>query len=123
VINVSSLAGVKITENLSCIPYHLSKSALNHLTILLANALGPEVRVNAVAPGAIETPMWGDDRQFLRARAASNSPLARAGTPDEIAAACVFLAKPGYVTGQILVADGGRGIKIDRLDELAGQDP
>ena len=54
IVNITSLAGVRPTG--SSIPYATSKAALNHLTLLLANALGPDVRVNAVAPGLIDTP-------------------------------------------------------------------
>jgi ketoreductase RED2 len=112
VVNVTSLAGTVPTEDLSSIPYHLSKSALNHLTILLANALGPEVRVNALAPGGIETPIWRENRDLLRRSVSSNTILARPGQPDDIADVCLFLARPGYVTGQLLTVDGGMGVMI-----------
>jgi ketoreductase RED2 len=115
VVNVSSLAGVRVTENASSMAYHVSKSALIHLTVLLANVLGPEVRVNALAPGRIETPLWGDRRERLLATAKDMIPLARPGTVDEIADACLFLAQPGFVSGQVLVVDGGQGIKIGGL--------
>src|SRR5919206_481703 len=64
VVNVSSLAGVKPTG--SSIPYAASKAALNHQTRLLANVVGPEVRVNAVAPGLVETP-WTETWDEVRA--------------------------------------------------------
>jgi ketoreductase RED2 len=112
VVNVSSLAAVRPTENSSSMAYHISKSALNHLTVLMANVLGPQIQVNALAPGRIETPIWGDLRETLLASAASTTVLGRAGQPEEVADACVFLARPGYITGQVLVVDGGRGIKI-----------
>jgi ketoreductase RED2 len=115
VVNVSSLAGVRVTENASSMAYHVSKSALNHLTVLLANVLGPEVRVNALAPGRIETPLWGDRRERLLATAKDMIPLGRPGTVEEIAEACLFLARPGFVSGQVLVVDGGQGIKIGGL--------
>jgi ketoreductase RED2 len=120
VVNVTSLAGLVPTEDLSSIPYHLSKSALNHLTVLLANALGPEVRVNALAPGGIETPMWGDLRDTLRATVSAKTPLARPGSPAEIADVCLFLARPGYVTGQVLAVDGGMGVMIEHLESASG---
>ncbi|HUZ51332.1 MAG TPA: SDR family oxidoreductase [Streptosporangiaceae bacterium] len=56
VVNVSSVAGLRATG--SSIPYAVSKTGVNHLTVLLANVLGPEIRVNAVAPGLVDTP-WG----------------------------------------------------------------
>ena len=58
VVNVTSVAGVRPTG--SSIPYAVSKAALNHLTLLLANVVGPEVRVNAVAPGLVATPWTAD---------------------------------------------------------------
>lgn len=113
VVNVTSVAGLRPTENGTAIPYHLSKSGLNHLTVLMANVLGPQVRVNAVAPGGIETPMWppGDE---LRASVAARTLLGRPGRPSEIAEACLFLARPGYITGQVLAVDGGMTVKVQR---------
>jgi ketoreductase RED2 len=104
IVNVSSVAGVRPTG--SSIPYAASKAALNHLTMLLAKVVGPEVRVNAVAPGLIDTPWtedWDDVRGFVR----SVAPLGRTGTPDDVADVIVALATTSYVTGQIVVVDGG----------------
>ena len=104
IVNVTSLAGVRAGG--SSIPYAASKAALNHLTVLLANTLGPQIRVNAVAPGLIDTPWtaaWDDIREFVRAMA----PLRRSGQPDDVAAACVGVVKADYVSGQVLVCDGG----------------
>lgn len=115
VVNVSSLAAVRPTEDSSSMAYHISKSALNHLTVLLANVLGPEIQVNALAPGRIETPIWGELRETLLATAKDVTVLGRAGHAAEIADACLFLARPGYVSGQVLVVDGGMGVKIRQL--------
>ena len=104
IVNITSLAGVR--PGGSSIPYASSKAALNHLTLLLANVLGPQVRVNAVAPGLIDTPWteaWDDVRQLVNAMA----PLRRSGQPEDVAIACVGLVKAPYVTGQVLVCDGG----------------
>jgi len=104
ILNVTSLAGVRPSG--SSIPYCASKAALNHLTVLLANTLGPNIRVNAVAPGLIDTPWtesWNDIRDYVRAMA----PLQRSGQPDDVATAAVGLARADYVTGQVLVCDGG----------------
>jgi ketoreductase RED2 len=104
IVNVSSIAGVRPTG--SSIPYAASKAALNHLTALLAKAVGPEVRVNAVAPGLIDTP-WTEDWDAVRDFVRSVAPLGRSGTPDDVADVIVALATTSYVTGQVVVVDGG----------------
>jgi ketoreductase RED2 len=104
VLNITSVAGVRPLG--SSIPYAVSKAALNHLTVLLANVLGPEIRVNAVAPGLIDTP-WTDGWDDVRAAVQERAPLRRSGTPDDVADACVALVGARYATGQVLVLDGG----------------
>ena len=104
VVNVSSIAGLRPTG--SSIPYAASKAALNHLTVLLAKVVGPEVRVNAVAPGLVDTPWtkdWGEIRDLVGALA----PLKRSGRPSDVADVVVALARAPYVTGQIVAIDGG----------------
>jgi ketoreductase RED2 len=108
IVNVTSLAGVRPTG--SCIPYAVSKAALNHLTVLLANALGPEIRVHAVAPGLIDTP-WTADWDAVREDVRATAPLSRSGTPEDVAEACVALVGLRYSTGQVLVVDGGVGLR------------
>ena len=104
VVNVTSLAGVRPLG--SCIPYAVSKAGLNHMTQLLARGLAPAVRVNAVAAGLIETPFIAE-RGEMRKEWLERSPLGRVGTPEEIAHACLYLIKAQYVTGEILIIDGG----------------
>jgi len=104
IVNVSSIAGVRATG--SSIPYAASKAALNHLTTLLAKACGPEVRVNAVAPGLIDTP-WTSDWDGARKFVATVAPLRRSGTADDVADVIVALATTSYVTGQVVIVDGG----------------
>jgi ketoreductase RED2 len=110
IVNVSSVAGVIAAG--SSIPYAVTKAALNHLTRLLAGALGPDVRVNAVAPGLIETP-WTQRAGWEQIRAAveSRAPLGRAGTPEEVAEVVYSLARSEYVTGQVVVVDGGLSLR------------
>jgi ketoreductase RED2 len=108
VVNVTSVAGVRPTG--SSVPYAVSKAALNHLTRLLANVTGPEVRVNAVAPGLIRTP-WTADWGPLHELMAERAPLGRSGEPDDIAAAVVDVAASRYLTGQVLVVDGGMSLR------------
>lgn len=107
VVNVSSLAGVRPTG--SSIPYAASKAALNHQTRLLAKALGPDVRVNAVAPGLVDTP-WTQDWDDIRGLVQAMAPLRRSGTPADVAEAVLGLVRSGYVTGEVLVVDGGLGL-------------
>lgn len=104
VLNVTSIAGVRPVG--SSIPYAVSKAALNHLTLLLANALGPEIRVHAVAPGLIDT-QWTESWDDIRATIRATAPLRRSGTPDDVADACIALVGTRYATGQVLVVDGG----------------
>jgi ketoreductase RED2 len=108
IVNITSLAGVRPTG--SSIPYAASKAALNHLTVLLANALGPQIRVNAVAPGLIDTP-WTADWDAIREAVRKMAPLRRSGTPDDVADACVGLIAARYVTGQVLLVDGGMALR------------
>ncbi len=104
VVNVASVAGVRPTG--SSIPYAASKAALHHMTALLAKVVGPEVRVNAVAPGLIDTP-WTADWDLVRQVVGQTAPLKRSGQPDDVAEVIVSLARASYVTGQVVVVDGG----------------
>lgn len=104
IVNITSLAGQRPIG--SSIPYAVSKAAVDHLTRLLASALGPEVRVNAIAPGFIDTP-WTAGWDEVREQVTGSIPLRRAGQPEDIADAVVGLHRSIYVTGQILAVDGG----------------
>ena len=104
VVNVTSIAGVRATG--SSIPYAVSKAALNHLTVLLANVVGPEVRINAVAPGLVRTP-WTQDWGPLHEVVAERAPLGRSAEADDIAEVIVDVAAAAYLTGQVIVVDGG----------------
>ncbi len=108
VLNITSVAGVRPVG--SSIPYAVSKAALNHLTALLANVLGPEIRVHAVAPGLIDTP-WTTDWDALRETVREAAPLRRTGSPQDVADACVALIDARYATGQVLVVDGGMALR------------
>ena len=109
VVNISSAAGLRPTG--SSIPYAASKAALNHLTVLLAKVVGPEVRVNAVAPGLIDTP-WTADWEFQRAAVEAVTPLKRIGQPHDVAEVVLALARSSYVTGQVVAIDGGLTIAL-----------
>jgi 3-oxoacyl-[acyl-carrier protein] reductase len=112
VVNVSSIAG--ITGLGSSVAYAASKGALNTMTLSLARALAPEIRVNAVCPGYVATPWFS--RRFgeeastrLASSVAQNNPLRRVASADDVANAIVFLATPesGQITGETLLVDSG----------------
>lgn len=89
--------------------YCAAKAGLAMLTRALARELGPEVRVNGVAPGAILWPE-ADMSEYIQAQIVDATALKRAGTPEDIAEAVRYLARARYVTGQIIAVDGGRSI-------------
>ena len=103
VINITSIAGVRPVG--SSIAYSMSKAALNHMTLLLAKSCGP-VRVNAVAPGLVETP-WTRDWQAQHDAVKGRAPLKRSATPADCVEATLALLRNRYATGQIFVIDGG----------------
>lgn len=114
VVNVTSVAGVAATG--SSIPYCASKAAVNNMTIALARVLAPEVRVNAVAPGAIQSRWlkggWGDAYDQIMQGIASQVPLQATCTPEDVADAINgIVTGSDMVTGQILVCDGGMLIR------------
>jgi ketoreductase RED2 len=103
VVMVTSAAGLRPLG--SSIAYAMSKAALNHLTALLAKACAP-VRVNAVAPGLVDTP-WTKDWTAQHEGIKAVAPLHRAATPDDCAEAVVSLIRNRYTTGHVFVVDGG----------------
>ncbi|MDU6348255.1 MAG: 3-oxoacyl-[acyl-carrier-protein] reductase [Clostridium sp.] len=111
IINMSSVAGVR--GNAGQINYSASKAGLIGMTKSLAKELaGRSVTVNAVAPGLIETDMTGVLPDSVKEQLVQGIPMARAGKPEEIAAAVAFFAseEAGYVTGQVLCVDGGMAV-------------
>jgi 3-oxoacyl-[acyl-carrier protein] reductase len=110
IVNVASIAG--LGGNGSSIPYSASKAAVINLTVALARALAPKIRVNAVAPGLIEGE-WvqeglGDRYEAALKDRIALTPLGRVCRPDDVAAAIVGLVTGStMVTGQTLIVDGG----------------
>lgn len=104
VVNISSHAGVRPKG--ASIPYAVSKAALNHMTKLLALNLGPDIRVNAIAPGLVDTPMSAD---WAAAQALwkTKSPMQRGAQPEDIAYIANMLVNSAYLTGEVILADGG----------------
>ena len=105
IIHLGSLGGIKpwITHAHYC----SSKAALHMLTQVMAKALAPEIAVNCVAPGMIDTDKAERDSGLLK-RTADRTPMRRNGTPEDIVSAVMyFAAAPTFITGQILTVDGG----------------
>jgi NAD(P)-dependent dehydrogenase (short-subunit alcohol dehydrogenase family) len=108
VVNVTSHAGVRPKG--SSIAYAASKAALNHVTKLLAAALGPDVRVNAVAPGLVDTPLtaaWTEAQELWRTR----SPMGRAARPEDVADLIAAVVANSYLTGEVILLDGGLNLR------------
>ncbi|MGH2369430.1 MAG: SDR family NAD(P)-dependent oxidoreductase [Chloroflexota bacterium] len=106
IVNVASIAGLRPVG--SSVAYCASKAAVLSLTQTLATALGPEIRVNAIAPGFIAT-RWHAGREMNAERMRTVTPLRRNGTPEDVAEVALFLAtSAAFVTGEIVVVDGGR---------------
>jgi NAD(P)-dependent dehydrogenase (short-subunit alcohol dehydrogenase family) len=108
IVNVTSHAGVRPKG--SSVAYAASKAALNHVTKLLAAALGPEVRVNAVAPGLVDTPLtadWTEAQELWR----TSSPMRRAAQPSDVADLISAVVHNTYLTGEVIVLDGGLNLR------------
>ncbi len=110
IVNTCSIAGVR--PSAQPLPYAASKAAVANLTKTLANALGPEIRVNAVAPGWIEGDWMkrtlAENYDGLMARRAKYTPLRRCCTPDDVADTMMSLITGNrFVTGEIIIVDGG----------------
>lgn len=104
IINIGTHAAVRPKG--SSIPYAAAKAALHHATRLLALTLGPAIRVNCVAPGLVDTPMstgWEAAYELWNTK----SPMKRPAKPDDIADLVAALCANDYVTGEIVIADGG----------------
>ncbi len=114
IVNVASIAGHRATG--SSIPYAVSKAALLQLTRSLAVALAPEVRVNAVSPGHVDT-RWhrghlGDEGADEMVRqSAQTEPLRRVSSAEDVADVILGLLDMTMVTGQTLIVDGGKHVK------------
>lgn len=116
VVNITSVSGVVGTPNRAA--YGASKAALDSITRSLAMDLGPRgIRVNAVAPGVVDTELWARNKQIPEAVASTTAltPLRRWAQPEDIADVVAFLASDAarFVTGQTLNADGGMATSTD----------
>jgi NAD(P)-dependent dehydrogenase (short-subunit alcohol dehydrogenase family) len=113
IVNVGSVAGIRAEG--SSLPYSVAKAGLLHLTRGLARGYAPHIRVNAVAPGRIDTPgfagIYGADAAAaLDEGIAATTPLGRVGRPEDVAAVVLSLLTADFLTGETVVVDGGRSL-------------
>jgi ketoreductase RED2 len=104
VINMASIAGLVVAG--SSVPYAVSKAGVAHMTPVLAKALGPQIRVNAIAPAYIDTPLTHDWHE-VRETVMTTAPARRLGAPEDVADVMMGLIAMDYVTGAVLPVDGG----------------
>jgi NAD(P)-dependent dehydrogenase (short-subunit alcohol dehydrogenase family) len=107
VVNIASIAALRHAEGVGL--YGASKAMLAHLTAQLAFELGPNVRVNAVAPAVVKTAFASALYEGKEADVARHYPLRRLGSPDDVSRAILFLLSDNasWITGQVTVIDGG----------------
>lgn len=107
IVNIADLAAFESWPGY--IPHSISKAGVVKMTSALARVLAPEIRVNAIAPGAVLLPAdWNADAGD---RLASTTPLRRLGHPDDVVQAMLYLLRSDFVTGETLIVDGGRHIR------------
>jgi len=108
IINIADLAAFEAWRNY--VPHSITKAGVVQMTRALAHALAPKIRVNAIAPGAVLLPE-GVTPEF-RDKLISTTPLGRIGSPDDVAQAVIYLISADYVTGETLIVDGGRHVRV-----------
>lgn len=107
IVNIADLAAFETWP--AYVPHAITKAGVVQMTRGLARVLAPEIRVNAVAPGAVLLPDAWDDG--TADRLATSTPLGRLGSADDVAQAVVYLCDATYVTGDVIIVDGGRHVR------------
>ena len=107
VINIADLSGMQAWSGHAA--HGIAKAGLVHFTRIAARQLGPEVRVNAIAPGTVLPPEGTSEDEVERL--AERSALQRIGDPADVVEAVLYLVRAGFVTGQLLAVDGGRLVR------------
>lgn len=107
IVNLADLAAFETWPEY--IPHGISKAGIVQMTRAMARAFAPEIRVNAIAPGAVLLPDdWSD---ATRAHFATTTPLRRIGSPNDVVEALLYLVRADYVSGDTLLVDGGRHVR------------
>jgi len=107
VVNIADLAAFETWPGY--IPHGISKSGVVYLTRALAAVLAPEVRVAAIAPGTVLLPEGWSEQDAARLR--RTTPLAREGSPEDVARTMLFILESDYLTGETIIVDGGRHVR------------
>ena len=107
IVNLADLAAFETWP--AYIPHGISKAGIVQMTRAMAHALAPDVRVNAIAPGAVLLPNDWDEQ--AKEHFASTTPLRRLGSPEDVVQALLYLIRADYVTGDTLLVDGGRNVR------------
>lgn len=107
IVNIADLAAFETWP--AYIPHGISKSGIVYMTRALARTLAPQIRVNAIAPGAVLLPDdWAEeDASKIR----ESTPLRRLGSPEDVVQAMLYLLRADYVTGETIIVDGGRHVR------------
>jgi pteridine reductase len=107
IVNIADLAAFETWP--AYIPHGISKSGIVYMTRALARTLAPNVRVNAIAPGAVLLPDEWTEADAAKMR--ESTPLARLGSPKDVVEAMLYLLRADYVTGETIIVDGGRHVR------------
>lgn len=111
IVNISSINGLENCGRPGNIIYSAAKGALSNFTKTLAKGIGPEILINALAPGPVWTEIWEGASEEKKKAMEDMTYIKRWMKPEEIADACVFLAENDAMTGEIMVVDGGFNLK------------
>lgn len=111
IVNITSIYGEAKACYKGIAPYGAAKAALNHYTQILAKNLAPNILVNAIAPGYVRTPLWGNKTEEEFQDAGKEQLIGRMIKPEEIADIAVAIIKNDAMTGEIVVIDGGISLK------------
>ena len=107
IVNIADLAAFETWP--AYIPHGISKAGIVYMTRALARTLAPDVRVNAIAPGAVLLPDQWTEEDAAKLR--ESTPLQRLGSPDDVVGAMLYLLRADYVTGETIIVDGGRHVR------------
>lgn len=111
ILNITSIYGDGKACFKGIAPYGAAKAALNHYTQILAKNLAPKILVNAIAPGYVETPLWGNKTKKEFEESGKEQLIERMIEPSEIAQMAVAVVQNDAMTGEIVIIDGGISLK------------